>query len=392
MQEQDFEIAGWFAGHLANNLTEEQRCRLEAWLSESEENRRLFSRICTEGRFREWEQMAAAYDKQQGWQKVSAALPAAPKYRQQRLWLGRTAAALLIAGVTCLWLFHKGAQPEVLPVRQAIAGQPGSTRAVLTLADGSRVELEETAAFQLQEKDGTCIEKDSAALSYKAATGEKSAAEIVYNKVATPRGGEYALVLSDGTEVFLNAMSELRFPVNFGAETREVELCGEAYFDVRKEEKRPFVIKTGNLRIRVLGTQFNVCAYRTDCVVKTTLVEGCVELASKAGETVVLHPNQQAVFAKQDGAIEVKEVDVAAHIAWKNGMFDIRDCRLEDIMDYLSRWYNVHVFYQKEALKNIRFGCYITRYSEIGQILELLEKTGKIRAQLKGNTVVFSER
>lgn len=392
MQEQDFEIAGWFAGYLAGDLSDEQRCRLEAWIDESEENRLLFRRVCTEERFGEWQRMAAAYDKRKGWQKVAAAIPATGKVRQRWIWFGRAAVIALTAGICCLLMLRAGTQAEPEPAKVVKAGQPGSSKAILTLADGSVVDLEETKAFRLQEKDGTRIEKDSAALSYKAVAKETTVQKIVYNKMTTPRGGEYSLVLSDGTEVFLNAMSELRFPVNFGTKVREVELSGEAYFNVQPDANRPFIIKTGDLQIRVLGTQFNVCAYREEHVVKTTLVEGRVELAGKTGETVVLHPSQQAVFAKEGGAIEVKEVDVASAIAWKNGMFDIRDCRLEEIMEYLSRWYSVHVFYQKESLKDIRFGCYIARYSEIGQILELLEKTQKIRAQLKGNTVVFSER
>ena len=180
--------------------------------------------------------------------------------------------------------------------------------------------------------------------------------------------------------------------MNFVGNIREVELSGEAYFEVKEDASRPFVIRTGDLRIRVLGTEFNVRAYGGEKMVSTTLVEGRVELSARRGKPVVLHPGEQGGFSREAGDIEVKKVNVASCIAWKNGMFDIRDCELEEIMEYLSRWYDIHVFYRQESLKKIRFGCYITRYSDIRPILELLEKTGKIRAQLNGNTVVFSER
>ncbi len=270
--------------------------------------------------------------------------------------------------------------------------EPGGAKALLTLADGSVVDLEQAKAFCMREKDGTRLEKDSAFLSYEPAAGDSVAAVPVYNTMSTPRGGEYALKLGDGSIVYLNAMSELRFPVNFVGNIREVELSGEAYFEVKEDALRPFVIRTGDLRIRVLGTEFNVRAYGGEKMVSTTLVEGRVELSARRGTPVVLHPGEQGGFSREAGDIEVKKVNVASCIAWKNGMFDIRDCELEEIMEYLSRWYDIHVFYRQESLKKIRFGCYITRYSDIRPILELLEKTGKIRAQLNGNTVVFSER
>lgn len=394
MKEQDFDVSVLFARYLADNLTDVERARLEEWIGDSEENRRLFEQVCAEGRFRELNREAARYDKEQGWKRVEAAVVAKRGIGRHFHWMAWAAAGLLLLYIPYSAMQRETAR-QVRPEEPRQVGvAPGGAKALLTMADGSVVDLEQVKAFCMQEKDGTRLEKDSAFLSYKPVTEEDAMAAVtpVYNKVSTPRGGEYALELGDGSMVFLNAMSELRFPVNFVGDVREVELSGEAYFDIKKDASRPFIVRTGDLRIRVLGTEFNVRAYGGEKVVSTTLVNGRVELSASGSKTVVLRPGEQGGFVRGEETIRVKEVNVASCVAWKNGMFDIRDCELEEIMHYLSRWYNIHVFYQKESLKKIRFGCYITRYSDIQPILELLEKTGKIRAQLKGNTVVFSER
>lgn len=392
MKEQDFDVAVWFARYLAGNLTETERVRLEEWMGESERNRRLFGRVCAEGRFRELNREAARYDKERGWKRVEAAVVAKRGIGRYARWMAWAAVGLLLLYIPYSAM-QRGTERQVRPEEARQVGvAPGGAKALLTMADGSVVDLEQAKAFCMQEKDGTRLEKDSAFLSYKPATEEAEAAVApVYNRVSTPRGGEYTLELGDGSMVFLNAMSELRFPVNFVGDVREVELSGEAYFDIKKDASRPFIVRTGDLRIRVLGTEFNVRAYGGEEVVSTTLVDGRVELSARGSKAVVLRPGEQGGFVRGEETIRVREVNVASCIAWKNGMFDIRDCELEEIMNYLSRWYDIHVFYQQESLKKIRFGCYITRYSDIQPILELLEKTGKIRAQLKGNTVVFSE-
>lgn len=393
MQKLDFDIAILFAGFLAGNLTEEQQTELEAWIVEAEENRKLFEQVCSEGNFGDLRRMAARYDKPKAWQKVEQTVRPEKKIAVRRQWLAW--AAVLVLPICIGYFLLQEAKPkdDLVVLNHAAEVRPGGAKAILTLADGAVVDLEEVKAFQMQEKDGTQIEKDSVVLSYRNNTRTASAAEEVYNKVETPRGGEYSLVLSDGTVVYLNAMSELRFPVNFVGKKREVELSGEAYFEVEKDADRPFIVKTGDLEIKVLGTEFNVCAYPEKKAVKTTLVEGSVELRAEGLERpVVLKPDQQARFSKKSGKIDVKKVDVSSYIAWKNGMFDIRDWKLEDIMDYLMRWYDINVFYQHESLKKMRFGCYINRYSDIRPVLELLEKTGKIHTELKGNTVVFSTR
>lgn len=393
MQNQDFDIAKLFAGFLAGSLTEKQQQQLDVWKAAAPENQALFEKVCQGGNIRELHRMASRYRREVAWEKVEKNFYREKPFRLQ-YWLG-WAAVLLLPLCIGYFLLHKSLlqdKEETLTTVSVVT--PGSSKAILTMADGSVVNLKEVKSFQLEEKDGTLIAKDSACLSYKTdvqQVGENY--EPVYNKVDIPRGGEYSLILSDGTIVYLNAMSSLRYPVNFVGDIREVELTGEAYFQVKKDPAKPFIVKTKDLRVQVLGTEFNVSAYPEDKTVKTTLVEGSVRVnTGLESEPVVLKPSQQAKFCKSSGKMSVKEVDVSMFIAWKNGMFDIRDWHLEDIMTYLARWYDIDVFYQNEELKKMKFGCYITRYSEIQPILELLEKTGKIRASLKGKTIVFTSK
>lgn len=389
MERQDFDIAKLFAGYLAGNLTAEQQEELEGWVEAEEDNRRLFEGVCRGETVAELNRMAGRYHKEDAWQKVEKELRAEKKVtlRRWRLW----AAVLVLPLCLSYFLLHRMAEDKE-QVETVAVGQPGVSKAILTLADGSVVELKGDDEFELKEQDGTRINKDSAVLAYVQPTGAHAGAtQPVYNRVDIPRGGEYSLILSDGTVVYLNAMSSLRFPVSFGGDVREVELTGEAWFQVAKDAEQPFIVRTGEMQVQVLGTQFNVSAYPEDAAVRTTLVEGSVKVSdNRSHESVVIRPSQQAVFCKATGTLDVQDVDVSPFIAWKNGKFDFRDWRLEDIMIYLSRWYKIDVFYQQEELKDQRFGCHINRYSEIAPILEMLESTGKIQATLKGNTVVLS--
>lgn len=392
MLNQEFDLARLFAGFLAGNLTQEQKLLLEDWIAASEEHRSLFERVCRGEHVRDLNRMAERYDREKAWQRIEGNFKPSP-VRFVKRWM-MWAAILILPLCVGYVLLHRGSEVLKEPHPIVATGQPGTFKASLTMADGSVIELEGDEVLRLEEKDGTLISKDSALLSYRTAAQTANAGgTLVYNRMEVPRGGEYSLVLSDGTVVYLNAMSSLRYPVNFGKGVREVELTGEGYFQVRKDTARPFIVRTGEIKVQVLGTEFNVSAYEDETVVETTLVKGSVRVMNELEqESVVIKPSQQAVFSRNSGQLAVREVDVAACIAWKNGKFDFRDWRLEDMMNYLARWYDIEVFYQSEELKDVRFGCYITRYSEIKPILEFLEKTGKLQVSMKGKTIVFTHR
>ena len=234
---------------------------------------------------------------------------------------------------------------------------------------------------------GKQIQIDSTTLNYSAADGQVVLSALAYNKVEVPRGGEYTLVLNDGTKVHLNSMSSLRFPLAFEAGKREVELAGEAYFEVNKTG-HPFIVSTQGMQIEVLGTTFNISAYPGE-EYQATLVSGSVKVDTGEGQSLVLKPSQQASLIPGSGNIQVRTVDTAFYTSWVKGKINFKDQRLEDIMRILSRWYNIEVDYSDEALKNLRFGCYVNRYEEIAPFLELLEATENIHVKINGKTIIF---
>lgn len=256
--------------------------------------------------------------------------------------------------------------------------EPGGDRAVLTLADGSQVLLDEAQNGDLAEEGNTKVIKLDGELSYKASGG---AAPVGFNTISTPKGGQYKLVLSDGTKVWLNAESSLRFPVSFSGNERRVELTGEGYFEVfhipakAGKGKMPFavtIIKTGKTsgQVEVLGTHFNVMAYGDEAAVKTTLLEGSVRVKNNNKE-MLIEPGQQANW--QQDALTLQHVDVEEVVAWKDGYFQFdRKAPVEQVMRQIARWYNVEVVYEG-AVPNRRFGGKIARDSRLEDVLKMLE-------------------
>ena len=195
------------------------------------------------------------------------------------------------------------------------------------------------------------------------------------------------MLLPDGTKVWLNQSSVLKYPRAFEGKERHVYLDGEAYFEVNKTG-HPFIVSTQGMQIEVLGTTFNISAYPGE-EYQATLVSGSVKVDTGEGQSLVLKPSQQASLIPGSGNIQVRTVDTAFYTSWVKGKINFKDQRLEDIMRTLSRWYNIEVDYSDEALKNLRFGCYVNRYEEIAPFLELLEATENIHVKINGKTIIF---
>jgi len=211
----------------------------------------------------------------------------------------------------------------------------------------------------------------------------------VMNRVEVPRGGEFSLKLEDGTQVWLNAESELRYPVHFTGKKRVVYLKGEAYFDVAKNPDAAFLVMVDDVVVKVYGTEFNVNAYEPDRI-ETVLTRGAVSM--KHGEReLMLSPNQKGAYFKTDGSMRVEHVDVLPYIAWKNGDFIFKDESLESIMNKLARWYNLDVFYQNESLKWIRLSGNLKRYKDVRDLFYSFEKISEARIKVNGNAVVVSK-
>lgn len=260
-------------------------------------------------------------------------------------------------------------------------------KAELVLADGTTRILGSEVTDSLLVQQGANIVVQNQGVSYCV---DSSVVEERYNTLRVPRGGEYSITLSDGTIVYLNSESELRYPVNFVGRDRRVYLSGEAYFDVVQDEAHPFIVDMGNSSVRVLGTSFDVRAYADEDEVLTTLVQGSVKF-SAGKEFVTLEPGKQAVLGKS-GSIETREVDTYLYTAWKEGVFAFKRQRLEEIMKVVARWYDVNIFWENVSQKEVTFTGKMKRYDDFSKVVEVLEMTGNTEFVIKENNIFIREK
>lgn len=222
----------------------------------------------------------------------------------------------------------------------------------------------------------------------ESSSGSAASAQPLYNTIETPKGGQYQVDLPDGTKVWLNAGSLLRYPTNFTGKIRSVELTGEAYFEVAKNAHKPFKVLSKNQVVEVLGTHFNISSYTDDISVKTTLLEGSVKvLSSKVNQTKLLKPGQQSDINYTNNAFFIKSVNTDEVIAWKNGYFLFSDEDLKSIMARFARWYNVDVEYQGDV-DNLRFGGMVSRSKDLTQALKVVEQAGNVKFKIEGRRVI----
>lgn len=263
--------------------------------------------------------------------------------------------------------------------------QPGGNRATLTLADGSIIYLEDAQNGALAQQGNTKIIKIGGKLAYT--TSAKNEAEIVYNIVSTPKGGQYQIELPDGTQVWLNAASSLRFPTSFAGKERRVEvISGEAYFEVTQNKKMPFIVALNSAEIQVLGTHFNVMAYDEEAAVKTTLLEGSINFVQQQ-QGVLLKPGEQIQLSKNGHTKIERNVDTDQVVAWKNGLFQFDNSDIETVMRQLSRWYDVSVVYTNKNIKHLFVGE-MPRSSTLSEILRALELTSRIHFRIDGKKII----
>lgn len=313
---------------------------------------------------------------------------------QRHIWRSVAAAAVIaVLTVAAIYLFNQSNKRADRTAQNIPVGnleiRPGGDKAYLTLADGSTILLDTTKDGTLMVQGGMEVIKTNGTIVYEA--GERNTAELVYNTISTPIGGQYQVVLSDGTKVWLNAASSLRFPAVFTGTERNVTLKGEAYFEVAKDRKKPFHVITSNgMNVEVVGTGFNVMAYDDESDIKTTLVEGEVKVTT-FGSSIHLLPMQQAVLNKSTESLTKSAADVEEAIAWKDGRFYFNDENIVSIMRKLSRWYNVEVIYNGTVPSGHYAGS-IKRQAEISQVLKMLELPGGIAFKVDGNKIIVTSK
>ena len=258
---------------------------------------------------------------------------------------------------------------------------PGRDKAILKLADGSTIVLDDAKNGALAQQGNTRVIKLNGKLNYNAASGTN---KVLYNTISTPLGGKYQIELPDGSHVWLNAASSLRFPTAFAGTERKVEMTGEAYFEVARNNAMPFIVSVNGAQVQVLGTHFNVMAYSDEAAVKTTLLEGAVRFV-KDNVTNTLKPGQQSQLLKS-GEVKIADgVDVDDVVAWKNGMFNFQGADIGTVSRQLARWYEVEVVYDKTI--DDFFYAKIPRSTKLSEVLNLLELTEKVHFEINGRRV-----
>ena len=269
--------------------------------------------------------------------------------------------------------------------------QPGTSKAILMMADGKEVVLEQGQNLNILLNERVRVATSNRGIVYE--EHGKGVVTEEYNKLTTPIGGEYSLVLSDGTKVFLNADSELKYPVEFSDGKRIVDLKGEAYFEVHKDSLRSFIVRMNGAEVTVLGTSFNVNTYGDDGQIYTTLVNGSVRVSSmKNKQEEILKPGMQSVMNVQSGLLTGRKVDVEPYVAWREGRFVFRAMTLDLIMRQLQRWYDFEVFYQNPELKDYEFRGVIKRDMDLDKVLSVIKVTTNVDFEVKGKVITIIKR
>jgi transmembrane sensor len=309
--------------------------------------------------------------------------------------LSIAASIIFVTGAAAFLYFRNGSakNENIVSVQKPKQNNdiaPGHDNAILTLADGSVIVLDSAANGTVAQEGNIKVLKVDGQISY---AGDNAATnKIVYNTMSTARGNQYHLQLADGSKVWLNAASSIRFPTTFAGKERRVEITGEAYFEVAHDAAKPFTVKISSAsgadggEVQVLGTHFNINAYDDEDAVRTTLAEGKVKV-TKAGAIVLLHPLQQALLNKENEKLKVQQADLGKELAWKTGMFEFQDDDLPTIMRQLSRWYDVKVSFEGPVSKRV-FNGSIRRQASLSQVLQILKLAG-VSYTLEGKNVTI---
>ncbi len=333
-------------------------------------------------------------DKAKMWKQVQSRMNKNSCYQVKRyLKYAAIIVAFVLAGGT--WWMVKENPEEIISVELSETSMlsPGTPKAYILFSSGQRMDLTTTEHDTMIMEKGMQVRVGSSGkISYVPGdSGSILKQEIVYNTIVVPRGGEYKLELADGTLVWLNSDSELRYPVKFAGSQRDVWLKGEGYFEVSKNPEKSFRVVVDDMIVKVLGTSFNINAYKDRGNILTTLVSGKVDIQDMSGKSlVVMNPNQQVDF--RHGKISVQEVDVTRFVSWIDGKFYFNDMTLENIMSQLQRWYDIEVFFVDEELKSYPFTGVIRRDFTAGQIFEIIEKTTRVKFNVRGKCVTVNHK
>lgn len=322
---------------------------------------------------------------------IKSKLPLQQEVKVIRLWprIAVAASIVLLLG-TGIFYFSKPNEQTIKVVEKTKEITPGGKKGILTLSNGKQIVLSDISAKDTIAKEGeevTIKVDEKGVITYTLnpnAVVSKESANL-FNTLSTPTGGQYNIILADGTKVYLNTASSIKYPTQFNGNQRVVELEGEAYFEVAKNKNKAFIVKSNDQAIEVLGTHFNVHAYRNESVIKTTLLEGSVAVAYK-NQKLVLKPGEQSNVSNNFNKIEIKKVDTEAAVAWKNGRFKFDNADLKSVMKQLERWYGINVEYRGNV-SDVRFNGGTFMNKNLSEVLKVLELSD-IKFKVEGKTII----
>ena len=385
----EYKIAQFLAKKMTGELSPEEEQELVKLKKESG-SAIVDEQILNPANKRERDELISQFDTNSSLQKVVKRIHPKKQPPRNLVWWGSAAAAVIIIVFTTLIL-----QEPILVVDESLPMaevQAGSPKAILITPEGKQFNLSgQDSSKTLQLGNGfTAINKGNI-VEYTGNSDSLSFQGTQKHVIQIPKGGEYELILPDGTHVWINSDSELSFPTQFDSTRREVFLTGEAYFSVTKDKEKPFIVKVNeDIEIKVLGTQFNVQAYQDENTIETTLCEGSVNV-SDGKQKVTLTPSLQAVYSKSTKNLITRKVDTRLYSSWKDGLFVFENKPLEEIMTPLPRWYNIHVFYANQAVKTYHFTGDLERYGDFRKTLGMIEKATSIRFVINGNNIMVEE-
>lgn len=361
--------------YLSGECTSEEKRQVENWYEqEGDEHLEIYQNDP------ELIRMAADRSLLQIRLKLSAEKPS-KKISLHYRWLGFAAAVLLLISVGGYFVLHRYDNLQQTVQNNIDDIEPGGNKAILTLSNGQQIMLNDAKSGQLASQNNVMVNKTAEGqISYQSSgSGQQDPDKLIYNTIATPQGGIYSITLSDGTKVFLNAASSMKFPATFaGLKERKVELTGEAYFVVQHDARQPFRVQTKGQIVEDIGTVFNITSYAGD-LTKTTLVEGSISVNKQ-----ILKPGQQSTLRGQ--ILDVSQADLEEAIAWKDGYFKFNE-NLESMMGKISRWYNVEVIYDVKPDPALAFAAKISRTRNLSEVLSIIEKTGGVHFKIEGRRV-----
>lgn len=382
------EIVGLIRLYLLGSISEKEWEKLEQWVEADDGNRRFFEDMKSDGRFAEEFPEFCGIDMEKGWKRFERQVQRSRRYSWRRALKYAAAIVIPVALGFSVWFLNRGEQIKNPVVSGLI--EPGQVKAMLVLPGGRTLALKDVKQEEIEVDEGLKAKRTGDGLVYDSTAVVKEE-ELKYNTLKIPRGGEFRLTLSDGTSVVLNSATNLKFPVTFGKGERKVYLDGEAYFEVKKDSTRPFYVEMEGMQVQVYGTSFNVNT-RKGSEVQTVLVEGEIGIKlTDLNHEYMLCPGTLLCFDQENRTVKMKNVDASQYVAWTKGIFTFEEESLEQIMNTLSLWYDVDVFYQTESVKQLHFSGHLGRYKEIQDILDAITEATGVKFSIKGRTIMVAK-